>query len=156
MTTVALTGHRPEKIPDFGAAAEAAEKALDEFAYPDNVITGMAAGWDLIGAHVAMTRGLSITATVPWRGHKPRVADRELYDVILGYAREIVYVSDAMSFPGKWVYQKRNEWMVDHGHAVMAYWDGSSGGTKNCVDYAIKKSVPVFLIDPQSGSMDWL
>ena len=32
--------------------------------------------------------------------------------------------------------QRRNEFMVDNADMVLAYHDGSEGGTKNCVDYA--------------------
>lgn len=35
--------------------------------------------------------------------------------------------------------QLRNQYMVDESDLVLAYWDGTSGGTKNCVDYAVKK-----------------
>ncbi|WP_188052008.1 hypothetical protein [Azospirillum sp. Sh1] len=30
----------------------------------------------------------------------------------------------------------RNEWMVDHSDRLLALWDGSQGGTANCVRYA--------------------
>jgi uncharacterized phage-like protein YoqJ len=32
--------------------------------------------------------------------------------------------------------QVRNEWMVDHCNDLLAVWDGSDGGTGNCVRYA--------------------
>ena len=38
--------------------------------------------------------------------------------------------------------------MVDHSDRVLAVWDGSSGGTKNCIDYAKEKMVPVDFILP--------
>jgi uncharacterized phage-like protein YoqJ len=44
--------------------------------------------------------------------------------------------------------QKRNIWMVDRSTAVLALWDGSKGGTANCVKYAEKVSVPVFNVWP--------
>jgi uncharacterized phage-like protein YoqJ len=31
--------------------------------------------------------------------------------------------------------QKRNEYMCNNADYLIAIWDGSSGGTKNCVDY---------------------
>src|SRR3546814_19330873 len=39
--------------------------------------------------------------------------------------------------------QTRNEWMVDHADGVVALWDGSTGGTANCVAYADKVGKPV-------------
>lgn len=41
------------------------------------------------------------------------------------------------------VYQVRNEWMVDHSARVIAIWNGKPSGTKNTVDYANRKNVPV-------------
>ena len=32
--------------------------------------------------------------------------------------------------------QKRNEWIVDNSLRLLALWDGSKGGTANCVTYA--------------------
>lgn len=32
--------------------------------------------------------------------------------------------------------QLRNKWMVDKSDIVIAVWDGSEGGTNNCVQYA--------------------
>ena len=41
------------------------------------------------------------------------------------------------------VYQIRNEWMVDHSARVIAIWNGKPSGTKNTVEYANRKNVPV-------------
>jgi uncharacterized phage-like protein YoqJ len=38
--------------------------------------------------------------------------------------------------------QRRNEWMVDRADKLVALWDGSWGGTFNCIEYARKKGVP--------------
>ena len=35
--------------------------------------------------------------------------------------------------------QKRNEFMVDNCDILIALWNGTSGGTKNCINYAKKK-----------------
>ncbi|MBD2505254.1 hypothetical protein H6G83_32420 [Anabaena azotica FACHB-119] len=43
--------------------------------------------------------------------------------------------------PGKLM--KRNEWMVDQCHRLVALHDGSTGGTGNCVNYAKSKKVHI-------------
>lgn len=40
-------------------------------------------------------------------------------------------------------YQVRNEWMVDRSNLVIAVFNGQKSGTKNTVDYAIRKGVKV-------------
>jgi uncharacterized phage-like protein YoqJ len=44
--------------------------------------------------------------------------------------------------------QKRNQFMVDNSNIVIAYWDGSKGGTKNCLDYALSKNKIIYQINP--------
>lgn len=46
--------------------------------------------------------------------------------------------------------QKRNEYMVDESDVVIALWDGSKGGTANCVSYALKTCKTVLIINPDS------
>ena len=33
--------------------------------------------------------------------------------------------------------------MVDRSDSIVALWNGTSGGTKNCIDYAEKKGKPI-------------
>lgn len=58
---------------------------------------------------------------------------------IPGYTEDIYY-------PAKM--QKRNEYMVDNSDIVIAVWDGTSGGTGNCVRYAKKKNKTIIIINP--------
>lgn len=39
--------------------------------------------------------------------------------------------------------------MVDNSDAVIAVWDGTAGGTKNCFDYATKIGKKIIRIDPK-------
>ena len=59
---------------------------------------------------------------------------------IKGYAEDIYY-------PAKM--QKRNEYMVDNSDIVIAVWDGTKGGTYNCVQYAKKKNKEIIQINPK-------
>jgi uncharacterized phage-like protein YoqJ len=44
--------------------------------------------------------------------------------------------------------QIRNEWMVDRCDLLIAVWNGTPGGTANCVAYAKKEGCPIDYIDP--------
>lgn len=46
--------------------------------------------------------------------------------------------------------QKRNEYMVDNSDIVIAVWDGTKGGTYNCVNYAQKLGRKIIQINPKS------
>lgn len=44
--------------------------------------------------------------------------------------------------------QKRNEYMVDLADRVIVVWDGSKGGTANCVKYAENVGKKIIRIEP--------
>lgn len=46
--------------------------------------------------------------------------------------------------------QVRNEYMVNLTEKVIAVWDGTSGGTANCVEYAKKKNKEIIMINPST------
>lgn len=58
---------------------------------------------------------------------------------IKGYQEDVYY-------PAKM--QKRNEYMVDNCDLLIAVWDGSKGGTANCVNYAKKLNKRIIIINP--------
>lgn len=45
--------------------------------------------------------------------------------------------------------QKRNEYMVDISDIIIAVWDGSKGGTYNCIQYAKKQNKKIIVINPK-------
>lgn len=148
MTVLAVTGHRPDKVGGHGITAR---RALGAFAAerllhlaPDEVITGMALGWDQAVAAACVLLDIPFTAAVPFRGQEnlwPTEA-RKRYHLLLGRAKGIAYVCDEF-VPRVKAMQIRNEWMVDRADRVAALWDGSFGGTHNCIVYAKKVGVPV-------------
>jgi uncharacterized phage-like protein YoqJ len=152
---IAITGHRPEKINDW----QFVEHQL-RLAFTDNnasvVIQGMAAGVDLTAAKIAYREGIPFWCAVPWKTHTARKDWALHYEQALQHAHRIEVVTDVDHYPGAWVYQKRNEWMVDHADIVVAVWDGTPGGTRNCVKYAQKVGKPIFQIEPISHSTMWL
>lgn len=58
------------------------------------------------------------------------------YAAMLKAADKKVRISNKKYEQDKGCMQRRNKFMVDNADMVLAYHDGSEGGTKNCVDYA--------------------
>jgi uncharacterized phage-like protein YoqJ len=134
------TGHRPDKLGGYGnrrafrnllwLAGNAVERLQ-----PEKVISGLAQGWDTAVAAAALTRGVPLVAAIPFKGQEnrwPEVA-KERYRLMLKMAAEIRIVSTGTYSPEKM--QIRNEWMVDHADYLIALFDGSQGGTRNCLLY---------------------
>lgn len=141
------TGHRPDKLGGYG---EKVTGNLVRTAYewlmnnkPDMVITGMALGWDQALGWAAYDAKIPFIAAVPFAGQEkawPAVS-QEWYRDLLALAEEVTIVSDGGYAP--WKMQERNKWMVDNSTLVLALWNGTPGGTANCIRYAEKVGKPI-------------
>lgn len=140
---LAGTGHRPDKLGGYepwNAAnwIELAEFILEQWR-PERVISGMALGWDTYLATAAVKVGIPFVAAIPFVGQESQwpLASQMRYWELLGQAADIVVVCSGGFSAAKM--QERNKWMVDHCDLLLACWDGSPGGTANCVEYAKRR-----------------
>ncbi len=154
---IAITGHRPNKLwndydlvsPGMIAIRERLQRGIDK-AKPTVMISGMALGIDTLWAELALVNGIKLIAAIPCQGHPDRwpQKSRDRYGAIIqNPLTEVVMVSNAPYNHS--CMQKRNEWMVDNSDLLVAVWDGTPGGTKNCVDYAISQNKTMIVIDPK-------
>lgn len=151
---VAFTGHRPNKLggyklpnPTYLYVCQQIEKTLIELK-PEKVISGMALGIDQWAANIAWKLKIPFIAAVPFEGQETAwpQASQKTFQSLIRLANEVVIIS-----PGKYEavkMQVRNEWMVDHSDKLIAVWDGTSGGTGNCVNYAKSKNKEIIYINP--------
>lgn len=143
---VAGTGHRDLRDRDWIAAQT--EKALIDLG-ASLVYVGMASGFDLLLAKTAWGLGIPFIATKPWKGHRPRNADVYDYTRAIQYAHEVVDVTDYDNYPGAWIYDERNRYMVDKADCVLGVLEaGRTGGTYNCLKYTERVKKPMTIIDP--------
>lgn len=147
VTTYAATGHRPDKLGGFGARShDRLVRVATEFLTihrPSKCITGMALGWDTAWAVAALNLNIPLVAAIPFAGQELRWPDvcQQQYREILSSAADVVAVSQVYNPQAM---QARNEWMVDHADVVAAMFDGSPGGTYNCLWYAHQCNKPIF------------
>ncbi len=154
---VAFTGHRPDKLggydlpnPTYISVCQKIEAALKELK-PEKVISGMALGIDQWAAHIATKLGIPFIAAVPFIGQDGKwpTQSRKIYKILLAKASETVVVSEGAYSAAK--LQIRNEWMVyqlGQDDKLIAVWDGTKGGTGNCVAYAESKKKTIYRIVP--------
>lgn len=153
---IALTGHRPDKLGGYEAFTTDTGHVLInkiEQLLRDNkcttAITGMAQGADWCMYLAALRMGAEIVCAVPFEGQESMwpASVKAKYIEMLSAADEVVHVCE----PGYavWKMQKRNEWMVDNCDVLIAVWDGSSGGTANCVKYAQKVGRKIVYVNPK-------
>jgi uncharacterized phage-like protein YoqJ len=84
--------------------------------------------------------------------------DIERYKYQLNEANKVIIVDKLEKYQLKGIaegeyhpakLQKRNEYMVDNSDIVIAVWDGSKGGTANCVKYAEKLGRKIVRLNPK-------
>ncbi len=151
---IAFTGHRPDKLggyklpnPTYIKVCREIDSLLREL-QPKNIITGMALGIDQWAASVAYKLGIPFVAAIPFEGQEKAwpLKSQRTYALLRRLAVEEVIVS-----PGGYEVAKmrlRNRWMVDNCDALIAVWNGSAGGTDNCVQYANSVNKKIYRIDP--------
>lgn len=144
---IAATGHRPNKLGGYGSDVKERLFVLAcyylKHSRPSYTVSGMALGWDMAWAKASIECRVPFIAAVPFAGQEsqwPHELQHE-YHKILKHAFNVTIVCPGGYAP--WKMQKRNEWMVEGADRIAALWDGSRGGTSNCVNYAIRRGKPI-------------
>ncbi len=156
---ISVTGHRPNKLYGYNLKDLRWIKLKNEFKQllKENecevAISGMALGVDTVFALAVLELKdedypIKLHCAIPCKNHSCKwiKESRDLYDDILSKADIVKLVSEEEYRP--WLMQKRNEYMVDLADKVIAVWDGSKGGTGNCVKYADKVGKEIIRILP--------
>jgi len=149
---VAGSGHRPNKLGGYEIEASIkiahlAGLVLDHYT-PTVVISGMAQGWDMHLAQAAYDRKIPFHAYIPFDGQEyvwPS-ATRYYYRALLKKAALVKICSPGDYSPR--VMQIRNQMMVNDCDLLIALWNGTPGGTANCLQYAHAVNTPVINVWP--------
>lgn len=159
---IAGTGHRPNKLGGYDIYAhkkliDFAKERLIEY-QPSTIISGMALGWDTAIAEAAVDLDIPFHAYIPFRGQELRwpIATRATYNALLKKAQFVRVCSDGDYSPR--AMQIRNQCMVDACDLLLALWNGTPGGTANCVAYAVHQQKPCHNLwyDFSKEPQDWL
>lgn len=150
----AFTGHRPEKVN--GSEGKIIVELRKEIlkAIDDGYrifLTGMSRGVDLWAADIVIelrryNKDLNLICVIPFDGmeeHWP-VDWKKHYNLVRRHADRVQVLSDRYS-PD--VYQKRNQWLVNHSSRLIAVYNGSHSGTGNTIKYAREQGVWVQQIE---------
>lgn len=164
---LSVTGHRPNKISSdlYNVNSDLSKKYIAYFKqyiynlaieYPSKTIhciSGMALGMDTffaIATILLKEQGLSVEleCAIPCANHSSRWQNESVrvYNKILESADKITYVSDKPYTRN--CMQDRNIYMVKNSNKVLAIWDGTNGGTGNCVRYAQSVNKLIDIVRP--------
>lgn len=152
-----FTGHRPQKLPwgydendlrciKFKSMLADTVEAVYESGVT-HFICGMALGCDMYCAEAVIelkrrVNDITLEAAVPYDGQDSawNAANRKRYHDILMQCDSTVLISDTYT---PYCMMKRNRYMVDSSSILIACYDGQNGGTKNTIDYAVKKDIEI-------------
>lgn len=152
---LSFTGHRPDKLggynipnPIYNCVVQETKKLI-QYLNPDKCITGMALGFDQYVAQICCELNIPFIAAVPFVGQESVWNEQAkiTFKKLLSKAKDIVIVCEGSYASYK--LQKRNEWMVDNSDCLIACWDGTLGGTFNCIKYASSKNKQMYRINPK-------
>ena len=150
----AFAGHRPEKVTGSEGKIivelrKEILKAIDE-GYRV-FLTGMSRGVDLWAADIVIelrryNKDLKLMCVIPFEGMEDQwpVNWKKHYDLVRKQADWVQVLSDRYS-PD--IYQKRNQWLVDHSSRLIAVFNGEPSGTGNTIQYAKEQGIPVQIIE---------
>ena len=160
---IAVTGHRPDKLGGYSATENfkairrhmrswlQLQQTLSSKLRPEKptLISGGALGIDQFWMEVGLYLELPVIAAIPFLGYDAKwpLSSRQEYKELLDQCHEVLYISEPGYDATK--LQIRNKWMVDECDLLVAYWDGSKGGTKNCYDYAVERGKPIERFNPK-------
>ena len=149
-TTVAFSGHRTY----CGDAADALRRTVGELYARGfrTFLSGMAVGFDLAAAETVLELrermpDVRLVAAVPFRGQENRfsAADRDRFRRVLAAADAVEELSPAYH---RGCYAVRNDFLVDHARVLVAWYDGSPGGTHYTVRRALRRGLEVIGLHP--------
>ena len=149
-TTVAFTGHRTY-CGEASAALAAAIRGLHAHGFR-TFLCGMAVGFDLAAAEAVLelrerVPGVRLVAAVPFRGQEMRFspADRERFRRVLAEADSVEVLAPAYH---RGCYAVRNDFLVYNARVLVAWYDGSPGGTRHTVSRALRRGLEFVNLHP--------
>jgi uncharacterized phage-like protein YoqJ len=153
MLILGATGHRLHLLPGYQGSGSSQklrtallETAMDALAewHPDEVISGVATGWDMAVAAAAMLLNVPYRCYVPFIGQEKlwSEADKTMYNSLLDQADEVRVISPVQH---NGAYLERDQAMVDDSGRMIALCFGDrypDSGTAYTLAYADGWLVP--------------
>lgn len=148
-----FTGHRPEKLTHSEQHIKKELEANIRQAICDGFVTfisGMARGADIWAAEVVLKikkegYPIHLICAIPFRGFENNWENewKKRYRKIMANADLVRCISPSYHHR---CFQDRNEWMCNRATRLIAVYNGTSGGTRNTINYALGIGIEVINI----------
>lgn len=152
--SVAFTGHRYVPYSAYPRITKNLKDIIKDLYTYDcirNFYCGMAMGFDMLAAETVLEMkkhlpDITLSAVVPYRQQSERFSPKAKtrYEALLEKADNVVVLNEKYNDR---CFLDRNDYMIDHGRLVVAYYDGMSrSGTSYTVKRAKACGLPVINI----------
>ena len=161
--TICLTGHRPKSLPwgydeskpnclKFKRAIK--KIFVDAIQYGiDTFLTGMAEGFDMIGAEILFElrkkHNINVIAIVPCVGQEIKWSptQKKRYKKILRLCDDIIILSQYYT---PTCMAERNRFMIENSSICIACYNGKPSGTEHTIHLAKKMGNMIYIINPNN------
>lgn len=148
-----FTGHRPEKLSSSEQYIKKELESVIRQAIRDGFVTfisGMARGVDIWAAEIVLRlkkegHQIHLICAIPFRGFENNWENewQVRYRSIMASADLIRCIAPAYH---RRCFQDRNEWMCNRASRLIAVYNGTSGGTRNTINYALSIGIEVIKV----------
>ena len=143
--TASFTGHREYRHSADGALLEEVRRLYGE-GYRI-FLCGMARGFDLAaGECITAIREelpeIKLKCIIPFRGQEQSFSkrDRERHQRLVELADEVIILADGYH---SGAYHARNDFLVENASAMIAYYNGTKGGTHYTIHRALRRGLRI-------------
>ena len=147
-----LAGHRPEKLDISEEEVQAWLRKQIDAAIGDGYRTflcGVEPGTDIIAAQIIREKKekdpeLHLICAVPWPDYEEdwNFIWQVQYRFLLEQADIVKYFAKAKTEDAG-IFRKRREWMLDHCSRLIAYCNGTPGGTWTTIEDAVDRKMEI-------------
>lgn len=157
----AFTGHRESKLAENWSEYSSEYRALKQYmlnaienVYQSGIhyfICGMAHGCDLYFAETVLEfkqehPDVELEAAIPYAGQADRWNEhlRQRYEAVLRACSKCTVIQQAYT---RDCMMRRNRYMVDNAAVLIAVYNGTPGGTRNTILYAMRQGLEIIEIE---------
>jgi hypothetical protein len=164
--TVAIVGHRPDRIQDSVQVKDSLTKILrlaaEVLGNPApgsgrlRLVSALAEGADRLAAAAALEADVALDAVLPFSAEEYKrdfhqAASREEFHDLLRQAESVLVLDGAAGVRDQ-AYEAAGKALLDNCDLLMAVWDGQlgrgRGGTREVVEDAVRRGIPVVTVSP--------
>lgn len=154
---IAVTGHRPSRLGNewhhegpYSDYVYGQMENIVDLLKPDQMISGMALGSDMLWATLAQRRQIPLLAAIPFKGQELKwdhECQKQYHHILKDENTQITHVSEGGYSVESLL--KRDRYVVDQCQILVAIFTGEwNTGTGHTIKYAQKMNKPIIYINP--------